>query len=86
MLVQETAQEAITMINTSESTKTQEQRENIFANLMLKGKLRHAIQFISECKKARISLICEPVLALGPKSLNLTIPDAMELGFGALTV
>eukprot|EP00978_Attheya_sp_CCMP212_P044839 scaffold324538_cov67-Attheya_sp.AAC.1 len=74
------------MINPSESTKTHEQRENIFANLMLKGKLRQAIQLISECKKAPISLICEPVLALGPKSLNLTIPDAMGLVFGTLTV
>eukprot|EP00978_Attheya_sp_CCMP212_P043429 scaffold283358_cov24-Attheya_sp.AAC.1 len=35
MLVQETAQEAIAMIPTSASTKTQEQREKIFANLML---------------------------------------------------
>ena len=39
MLVQETAQEAITMIPMSSSTKTQEQREKIFANLMLQGKL-----------------------------------------------
>eukprot|EP00978_Attheya_sp_CCMP212_P019497 scaffold54738_cov30-Attheya_sp.AAC.1 len=36
--------------------KTQEQREKIFTNLMLQGKLRQAIRFITEREKAGIML------------------------------
>eukprot|EP00978_Attheya_sp_CCMP212_P030173 scaffold109998_cov63-Attheya_sp.AAC.2 len=56
MLVQETAQEAIAMIPTSASTKTQEQREKIFENLMLQGKLRQAVRFVTEREKAGIMI------------------------------
>eukprot|EP00978_Attheya_sp_CCMP212_P012110 scaffold30096_cov37-Attheya_sp.AAC.2 len=41
-----------------------------------------ALEQLSNC----IGSFCKPVLALGPKSLNLNIPDAIGLGFGALTV
>eukprot|EP00978_Attheya_sp_CCMP212_P026782 scaffold88744_cov43-Attheya_sp.AAC.1 len=34
----------------------------------------------------QVEVDIEPVLVLGPKSLNPKLPDAMGLGFGALTV
>eukprot|EP00978_Attheya_sp_CCMP212_P005533 scaffold12431_cov57-Attheya_sp.AAC.8 len=56
--VQESVQEAITMtmIPMSKSTATEEQREKIFANLMLQGKLHQAVRFITERDQAGIML------------------------------
>eukprot|EP00978_Attheya_sp_CCMP212_P042445 scaffold258630_cov55-Attheya_sp.AAC.1 len=88
MLVQETAQEAIaTMIPTSASTKTQEQREKIFVNLMVQGKLRQAVRFITEREKAGIMLPTDideksglPVIdALRSKHPPARVPEVEDL-------
>eukprot|EP00978_Attheya_sp_CCMP212_P032537 scaffold127565_cov48-Attheya_sp.AAC.2 len=57
-------------------------RKRLASRLAPNGSAWLHSQLIGNC----IGLICELVLALGPKSLNPTIPDAMGLRLGALTV